>query len=638
MKRKQALIAGLACLVFILDGLMVTGCWIKTQSIEKRLEQRHRVIEQLGKIESAAQAMGSYAHSYVLNASDSSLESYYTSEVQVLNLVEALRMLISDNKVQQVHFTGLQNVIAQRFEWEHKILSTYNLEGKEQALALIESRGGAPVMDKIRSQLKDIENTEKSLLKTDAADYERYRTGSLIAITLLTIGGGIALWQAIEMFSRSASLEADRMLACERLEQMNKQLNKQVSELLKAQQDANSALTVRSQFLARISHELRTPLAGIIGATELALSASSREEQRALIETAQQSSNILLELVDDILDFEKLERQKLQLEPAVFDLPLAVNSALEPLKMRAKSKGISFTIDVDPDVPRQVFSDRLRIQQVLINLADNATKFTDQGGVSVAVSVEERNATQAMVRFTVSDTGIGIKAELLDQIWEPFNQTAGFSTRRYGGSGLGLAISKKLVEILHGQIEILSSLGQGSKFIFKVPLNLYESACITAEPQTPVVIMKAASILVVDDSETICKVTGAQLEVLKCEVHFASSGQEAVELTKQRRFDLILMDIQMPGMDGVQAAWVIRTAPENLCRDVPIIAFTAHAMPGDEEKYLAAGMSGYLAKPVMLGRMRQLLEKWIHFGSDYEAPTSGLVNRAHVESFRPKAC
>jgi signal transduction histidine kinase/ActR/RegA family two-component response regulator len=467
-------------------------------------------------------------------------------------------------------------------------------------------------MDRLRSQLKDMENTEKLLLQNDSRDCELYRSASLAAIVLLTITGGIALWQAIEMFSRSKSLEADRILAYERLEEMNKQLNKQVSELLKAQQEANDALTVRSQFLARISHELRTPLAGIIGATELALETKPGNEQRELIETAKRSSNILLELVNDILDFEKLEQQKLKLEESAFDLPLAIKSALEPIKMKANDKGIAFRVDIASDTPRLVYSDRLRIQQVLVNLADNATKFTDKGEVTVKVTVEKRDSTRAIVCFNISDTGIGIKDDLIEQIWEPFNQTNGFAAQKYGGSGLGLSISKRLVEALHGRIQVSSIPDHGSQFKFMVPLALNQSLPQKPEPQQRSPIAKAASILVVDDSLTICKVTAAQLEALDFSPELATSGEEAIECTRTKHFDLILMDIQMPVMNGIETAWMIRSSPDNLCRDVPIIAYTAHAMPGDQEKYLAAGLSDYLAKPVTLAGLRHTLEKWIN--------------------------
>ncbi len=634
MKRKQAIIAVLACLAFVLDGLIITTCWIKTQSVQKRLEIRHRAIEQFGQIESTAASLGSYAHRYVLNANQSSLEDYYRSELKLQNSLEALQAIISDDKEQQPYRGGLQDVIAQRLQWEHKILSAYQSAGKEQALALIVTRAGGATMDRIRSQLKDMENTERLLLQKDSADCELYRSVSLIAIVLLTIGGGIALWQAIKMFSRSTSLEADRILAYERLEQMNEQLNRQVSELLSAQKDANSALAVRSQFLARISHELRTPLAGIIGATELVLDTPLGGEQRELIETAKQSGNILLELVNDILDFEKLEQQKLRLEPVAFDLPLAINSALEPLKMRAKSKGISFRVDITPDTPKRVYSDRLRIQQVLVNLVDNATKFTDQGGVIVAVSVDDRDSTSATVCFTVSDSGIGIASDRLDQIWEPFNQTIGISRRSYGGSGLGLSISKKLAEVLHGKIEVSSVPGQGSKFIFKVPLDLREAPPTLSEAQLSVLTNKTASVLIVDDSLTICKVTSAQLETVGCRVEYATTGHEAIELTSTKRFDLILMDIQMPGMDGIQTTREIRSAPENMCKDVPIIAFTAHAMPGDEKKYLDSGLSGYLAKPVMIDGLREVLKQWVQFAGSKEVATCSGPNQNVVESSR----
>jgi CheY-like chemotaxis protein len=393
---------------------------------------------------------------------------------------------------------------------------------------------------------------------------------------------------------------------------MNKQLNKQVSDLIKAQDEANKALTVRSQFLARISHELRTPLAGIIGATTLVLDEPLTDAGRELIEMANESSHVLLGVVNDLLDFETIERHELKIEPGAFDLPLAIKSALEPVMMRAQAKAISFRLQIAPETPYLVYSDRLRIQQVLVNLADNATKFTEQGGVTVEVTVEEKNSAQAVIRFTVSDTGMGIDSDLLDQIWEPFSQGDGFSARKHGGTGLGLPISKKLVEILHGQIGVKSVPDKGSEFFFKIPLSLRQAADNIPEPQEKTrAVAQGSRILVVDDNLTICKVSEAQLKALGCQVECAITGQAALELTKKKHFDLILMDMQMPGMDGIQTSEAIRRAQDNPCRDVPIIAYTAHAMPGDERRFLAAGLSGYLAKPVMVDAMRKLLEKWV---------------------------
>ena len=453
---------------------------MQTHGAEQRREQAHRIIEHLRNIESAAQSLGSYARHYVSSANEASLQSYNTTEASLRHLLEALAEQFRADSQQQIYLNDLQNLVASRLAWERKLLSINQNEGKAQALAFVETLGGATTMDNIRTQLRVIENTERLQLIKYSADYELYRWVSLVAILLLTMTGGFALWHAIKVSSRSARLEADQVLTYEHLDQMNKRLNTQVSELLKAQEDANNALMVRSQFLARVSHELRTPLCGIISATELALEQSPGKAVKELIEIANQSGNILLELVNGILDFENLEQQHLQLEAAAFDLPLAIKSVLEPLRMRAQKKGISFHVDITSQTPHLVFSDRLRIQQVLGNLVDNATKFTDRGDVRISVAAEKKTSTSAVVCFTISDTGIGINANVLDQIWEPFMQGDGSSTRKYGGSGLGLSISKKLVELLDGEIGVISSPGQGSEFFFKVPVDLTESPVVVS--------------------------------------------------------------------------------------------------------------------------------------------------------------
>jgi signal transduction histidine kinase/ActR/RegA family two-component response regulator len=603
--------AVLACIAFVLDGLAIATSLVETHAAEHRLEHEHQVIEHLQHIESGAQVLGSYVRRYVGDGSLTSLQDYYAAEASLQSILEALGPMIADSHMKRLYLAGLKDLVNQRIAWEREVLSIYKSEGQEKALQFIQARGSAPVMEKIRSQLSTMVGSESNLIEKDRRDYDNYKSASLVAILLLTLSGGITLWQAIKMSSRTAHLESDQVLAYEQLEQMNKQLNKQISELLKAQKDANEALKVRSQFLARVSHELRTPLASIIGSTELALTKPLEDEARQLLEAAKHNGELLLTIVNDILDFEKLEQNKLQIESAAFDLPLAIKSALEPLKMKSKLKGIAFDLLINSEVPNLVYGDRLRMQQVLVNLTDNAVKFTEQGKVSVTVAAERKQLTRVEIRFTISDSGIGIDSETLNYIFDPFNQVDESNSRRYSGPGLGLTISKRLVELLNGKIELKSTLGSGSEVFFQIPVELREDASPEPIYQPQAVVKDSASILVVDDNSTICRVSEAQLKTLGYGVRLAMTGKQAVELTAKEHFDLILMDMQMPDMDGVQTAKKIRSAPDNLCRDVPIIAYTAHAMPGDEEKFLAAGLSDYLAKPVLLDAMRKSIEKWI---------------------------
>jgi len=479
MTKKQATISALACAVFVLDGLTIAACWIQAQAAGQRLEARHELIERLEAIESTAQRLGTITRTSVTGEGKSSPQDFEQAESKLHSLVDSLPPITSEIRIVDIDIPTLRSLVEQRLAWEHHILDIFEKEGKDAAVKLMATRKGAATMQTIRERLVTAKNAQKVILQKDTVESEIYRTSSLIAIMFLTIAGAAALWQAIKLSSLSTSLETDRSRAYDRLEQLNNHLNKQVSDLMAMQQQSEKALLIRSQFLARISHELRTPLAGIIGATSLALDGNLPDEEQKLIELANSSGRSMLELVDDILDFENLQHHSLKPESLRFDLPMAISSALEPLRRKAEGKGLGFSISLAKDVPTFVFSDRLRLQQILINLVDNAIKFTSSGTIGLAVTVEETSALHATVRFTVSDTGMGIEHDLLEDIWEPFIQADGTSSRKFGGSGLGLSIAKKLVELLGGKIGVASLPGKGSQFFFKLALDLPAEVTVT---------------------------------------------------------------------------------------------------------------------------------------------------------------
>jgi signal transduction histidine kinase/CheY-like chemotaxis protein len=614
MSRKGVWLAIFTCMVFVLDGLAIMGCWQQSARAEKKVEHSHLVIEQLKGIESSVQSLGSYVRRYIQSGNTGVLRDYYRSEATAQSLLDFVGMLIVENPEEQHRLARLKDLVAQRCRSERELILAYQTKGRETATFMLQTLPSPELMDTIRAQAKDMEDAENSLLQIRSHNYRVYRWLLLAAVGVLSLVGGIALWTAIKLAGLSMQLEAQRVLAYERLELLNEGLNRQVDSLLKAHEEANKALRVRSEFIAKVSHELRTPLTGIIGASELVLGTVLTEEQKELMETVRQSGDMLLGLVNDILSFEKMELQEFHFDPQVFDLRLAVQSALEPLRTRAKEKSIDFFVKVADDVPYFVFADRLRIQQVLVNLVDNAIKFTDEGSVALETELHSKNDHQAFVRFSVTDTGVGIAQEDIDRIFDPFVQVDGFASRRHGGNGLGLSISKKLIELMHGNIEVTSQPDVGTKFSFVVPLSLKTHAFNALDkkgiardgPTT-----SGIPILVVDDSETIRTITRIQLKKLGYDVVLVSSGEEAFTAACKRKFALILMDVQMPGIDGLATTQMIRSAEGNLCRDVPIIAFTAHAMAGDEKRFLNAGMNDHIAKPVTLDTLQTVLSKWV---------------------------
>jgi PAS domain S-box-containing protein len=371
---------------------------------------------------------------------------------------------------------------------------------------------------------------------------------------------------------------------------------------------AEAASEAKGQFLANISHELRTPMNAILGMVDLALPKQTDPTAREFLQTARNSADLLLALLNDLLDSAKIESGKLELESAPFSLRHVVDQTTQVLAVRTSEKGISFSCHISPEVPDALVGDQVRLRQVLLNLAGNAIKFTERGGVAVRVRAQSQDAEAGCLEFAVEDTGIGIPRSDLEHIFEPFTQVDPSNTRRFGGTGLGLSISASLVRMMGGHIWVESEPGHGSTFCFQVRLPLAKE--VPAEPTTCDVLASATSalrILLVEDNPANQKFASYILRERGHTVEIAGDGHQAVRMTEKSAYDVILMDVQMPGMDGLEATKAIRIREAGR-RRVPIIAMTAHAMRGDRERCLAAGMDAYLSKPVNAQEMFGVVE------------------------------
>ena len=370
------------------------------------------------------------------------------------------------------------------------------------------------------------------------------------------------------------------------------------SELRVAKEKAEDAAMLKSQFLANMSHEIRTPMNGVVGMISLVLEQCSDSEEREQLTVAQTAAQSLVKLLDEILDLSKIEAGKMTVETIDFDLPGMIDDALRIFHVPVRDKSLSLEFDFDANCPKWVRGDPARLRQVLINLVGNAVKFTAQGGVRVEV----RPAAEGGLRFAVEDTGIGIAPGKREAIFEAFTQADGSHTRRFGGSGLGLTITRRLVELMSGKLNLTSEPGKGSCFFFELPIPSVTEPALSAVAidSESVESLPALRVLVAEDNAINQKVITALLRRRGWTVVLASNGRLACETFDRERFDLILKDIQMPEMDGLEAArWIRQREREHHAQDrTAIVALTAHACQAQHDQCLAAGMDGVATKPV----------------------------------------
>jgi signal transduction histidine kinase/FixJ family two-component response regulator len=536
----------------------------------------------------------------VQSADSNAATGLYDSIRSLKSEMNNLRNLAGGNKKKQ-QFDLISDLVSQKIEYDNLLLSAYYAKRDSVLQNVFNANTGKQLNDSIyatgmRLQIELEQNLQATLSQNSTfTDKTRYygKMLSLVALASIVVLGSFIILRVLKQV----------ML---------------IKELETAEKSAVKSAQIKEQFLANMSHEIRTPINAVIGFTGLLNKTQLEAEQKKYVGHIQQSSSNLLTIINDILDISKIQANKLRIVDKPFDLQETCKGLASILQFKMEEKKLQFALNIDPSVPTRLIGDGDRLNQILTNLLNNATKFTQQGSIELSIKTVKRLYTNVEIQFVVKDTGIGIPANKLDKIFERFEQVDTDMTRAYGGTGLGLSIVKSLVTQMNGQIEVKSEMGKGSSFIVTLPYKEIESArpesTTVSESQTKS--SKQAfdrfRLLVAEDNQMNQMLLHHILDQWHVDYEMMDDGEKVIAQLKKEDYDLVLMDIQMPIMDGYTTARVIR---DELKSNIPIIAMTAHVLIGEKEKCLNAGMDDYLPKPIDEQFLFEILKKYLNVHS-----------------------
>ena len=553
---------------------------------------------------------------YILNRNKKLAERFHDDEDQITAHFIQVRRLTADNPRQQERLDRLEPLLQQSRAAEEAIIVAFGSSGEKAAVTSALTIGAdEQITKRIEILLHELSHEEESLLQGSFRFLHDSSRSAAIVVGMSTLMGALfltlcALWINHD-WHRREQIEIALLQARDGLEVRTSDLSKiatflevEVNEHRKTEAKlveetvrAQRANLAKSDFLANMSHEIRTPMNGVIGMTGLLLDTPLSTEQRDYTETVRYSAEALLSIINDILDFSKMEGGNLTIEPIRFDLGTTIEEVVELLAPRAAEKGLDLILEYTPNAPHRVVGDPGRIRQVLINLAGNSIKFTKSGHVFIRIEYLDQSLPVPCFRFSVEDTGIGIAANKLGQMFDRFTQADTSTTRTYGGTGLGLAISRQLVELMGGEITVTSQLGEGSSFTFALPLSLDLIAPVKPSLGAS---LHGARVLVVDDIPLNLRVVSEQLAVRHIEHVCVASAREALEILRTAQetgqpFHIAILDHLMPDMDGEMLGRMIKADPQ--LRHISLLLLTSSGEKSDRVRFETAGFSAYLVKP-----------------------------------------
>lgn len=604
IKVETKIVAGFTISLVVVIAATILSFKLFSDLVEnsERVDHTHKVRGELEHLNSHLVDAEAGQRSYLITGEESYLKIYQSSLDSVEETLLDLKRVTIDNLRQQDKFPLLDELILMKKEGAQKVIDLHKQWGFDSARQVFLLEGGKESIDNIRKVLKEMYDHEGELLKVRSESQRESLQINKVSLSLLVLFLFLALLVVYYLIRRD-------------LEE-----RKTTHLLLKAAKEtAEEASCAKGEFLANMSHEIRTPMNAIIGMTELLGGTELTSEQKKYIEVLSRAGESLLMVINDILDFSKIESGQLKLDGTDFDVKKAVKDVADILSCTAKKKGLEMKVFIEDDMPDLLMGDEHHLKQVLYNLIGNAIKFTERGEVKVSLGLERGITTEGkyLLRFSVSDTGIGMSREQQKLIFERFTQADRSTTRRFGGTGLGTTIARGIVELMAGRIWIESESGKGSTFHFTA---LFDSPCgdkRSALPEVEAQMFERAdderplNILIVEDMEDNRLLIQCYLKKTPHTLAIAENGEEAINMFKSNRYDMVLMDMEMPVRDGYSATCEIRKWEAKTGReDTPIIALTAHAMKEYVQKSMDAGCSAHVNKPIKKQPLLDLVREY----------------------------